>query len=32
MPKRIFIKYNNTKGYDPTIETQKLQNPQEHLV
>jgi len=32
MPKRyiyIFIKYNNTKGDDATIETQELQNSQE---
>jgi len=27
--KRIFIKYNNTKGDDPTIDTQELQNSQE---
>jgi len=29
IPKRILIKYNNTKGDDPTIQTQELQNSQE---
>jgi len=29
IPKRIFIKYNNTKGDDETQETQESQNSQE---